>query len=63
MSEAMNHSSPVSVAAIEELIFYAVKELFIDDEPVSEDRLDTELDVCLSMPECLIGGHVTPLSG
>lgn len=38
---------------IEELIFYAVKELFIDDEPASEERLGTEPDASppiLSLP-------------
>lgn len=42
MSEAMNHDC---VAATKELIFYAAKGLFIDDEPASEERLGTEPDV------------------
>lgn len=55
MSDAMNHSSRASVAATEELIFYAVKELFIDDEPASEEKLGTEPDVSASMPGRWIG--------
>lgn len=58
MSEVMNHDSRVSVAATEELIFYAVKELFIDDEPASEERLGTKPDVypsILSLPRQSVG--------
>lgn len=47
--EAMNHMSRVSVAATVKLIFYAVKELFIDDEPGSKEKLGTEPVVCSSI--------------